>query len=229
MTSENTCQLPTTRQSQDFGSGQTLSGQGTNIQFSPSFELATSVTITINGAPSNAYSDAHLYFKDAKGNQVLDAGLVAGADKGSSITQTFILPAASEIASVDCFSWWNSVQLQSLVISYIPTSGTATTPNLASQQLLWGNGVQIATPGCNYVTSASYTVTGVNGTACMHLYFADAAGNRVGDGALYPNGNQQASGVYNFPTPVQVASIGGYSWWNPATLNSLTLTYLDGQ
>ena len=226
MTIENTCPLPIMSQSKDFGSGQTLSGQDTNIQFCPLFELATSVTITINGAPSNAYSDAHLYFKD---NQVLDAGLVAGADKGSSNTQTFILPTASEIASVDCFSWWNAVQLQSLVISYIPTSGRANTPNLASQQLLWNNGTQITTPGCNYVTSASYTVTGVNGTACMHLYFADAAGNQVGDGALYPNSGQQLSGVYNFPTPVQVASIGGYSWWNPATLNSLMLTYLDGQ
>ncbi|MDQ1557705.1 MAG: hypothetical protein QOD32_765 [Pyrinomonadaceae bacterium] len=170
-----------------------------------------------------------MYFKDTSGKQVLNAEMVVGGDRGPSGTNTFNFTAAANIASIDCYAWWNNSVLDSLVISYIPTSNTATTPNLASQQPLWNNGTQIVTPGCNYVTSASYTATGVNGTASVHLYFANAAGNRVGDGALTPNINQPASGVYNFPTPVQVASIGGYSWWNPATLNSLTLTYLKGQ
>lgn len=230
MSATSACQIVHTNVSPNYGSNQQLGTAGLHIPIEPSV-LAVSVSITIGGASSNVYSDAVFHFNDATGRQVLSVQLIAGAEKGSSQSQTFPLASGVTIASVDCYSWWNPCTLQSLTITYIPTEDTATTENLASGQILGAIlPVIIPVSGCNYVTSAQFTATNLPGKiSAVRLQFKDANGNLVGEGSVNPSNRQSASATYDFVFPSQVASVVGYSWWNPATLNSLSLTYLTGE
>lgn len=76
MSATSACQVIHTNVSQDYGKGQSLGIPDTHIDIQPAL-LAVAVSITIGGAPSNAYSDAVFHFNDATGRQVLSVQVIA--------------------------------------------------------------------------------------------------------------------------------------------------------
>lgn len=174
-------------------------------------------------AATTAISNAWYYFTDVAGERVGQAN-ANPVDLKAAGGSTLLLPPA-DIGSVSYLSWWNGATATELQLNYIPT---ATTPDYASGQTVDASGTTIPV-ACDYVVAATVSATaGTSAISDVWFNFLDPTGAKVGAVQVQPVNNGTSQITFVFPTPIQVASVQMVSWWNPASIVALELSYLVG-
>lgn len=206
--------------------GQSMGTEPLRIDFPQAFRNVNKASFTMKSSSAGA-SDAYYYFYNSKD---VNVGIAhTKPENRQSATSSIIFDSPVEIAYMKAYSWWNPAK--AVELTFTTKDRGITTENLVHDNNMSDklNRITFPVPYQNAI-SASFTMANANaGASDAYYYFYNSKGVNVGTAHAKPENKQSVTGSIVFDSPVEIAYVDLYSWWNPGVAKDLKLTISENR